>query len=65
MWLGLGQDARTTIRYREADGMEYLEQGLRVLSVGATDHRGATIQRDFSGGDLRLPPNCEGTQTHV
>ena len=65
MWLGLGQDARTPIRYREADGMEYLEQGLRVLSVGATDHRGATIQRDFSGGDLRLPPNCEGTQTHV
>jgi hypothetical protein len=64
MWLGPGQAAPTPIRYREADGMEYLEQGLRVLSVGATDHRNPTIQRDFSGGDLRLPPNCEGTKTH-
>jgi len=54
--LGLGQEVSTSIRYQEADGMEYLEQWLRVLSTGTASTGTLLEARDFNAGDLRLPP---------
>jgi hypothetical protein len=59
--IGVGQESLSPVHYVHHAGIEYLKNGLRLLSVG--DGRQAAIRKDLRDQCIVIPPVIDSAST--